>query len=148
MVVLLLLLCFCLMFSAPEGEVVTSLGKVSSKEFYSSGGFQDFTDYGIYRFADPKIEENEYLKPMTEEDLSVFFNYLEDFEGWVGLHDHTEELYLHYDFDFSIVDVDDYFYLYTNPEYPAYGTNNICGSYNLYFFDVQSQTLYYFHNNI
>lgn len=148
MVVLLLLLCFCLMFSAPEDEVVASLGKVSSKEYYSSGGFQDFTDYGIYQFTNSRIEDNEYLKPMTEENMATFSNYLEDFEGWVELHDHTEELYLHYDFDSSIVDTEDYFYLYTNPDYPTYGANNICGSYNMYFFDTQSETLFYFHNNI
>ena len=148
MIILLLLLCFCLMLSAPQDEVVASLGKTVSEEYYSSGGFQDFTDYGIYQFDNPEIEENVYFQPMTKEDMDTFSNYLEDFEGWVDLHDHTEELYLHYDFDSSIVDAGDYFYLYTNPNYSTYGPNYVCGSYNMYFFDVQSKTLFYFHNNI
>ena len=159
MKIILLCLCLCLifhltacdlseLFSTQENEVIASLGEKTSKEFYTSGGFQDFTDFGIYQYSDPKIEDNEYLKPMTEADIATFANYLEDFEGWVELHNHTEELYLHYAFDSSIIDTEDYFYLYTNPDYPTYGPNNVCGSYNIYFFDAQSETLYYFHNNI
>jgi len=36
----------------------------------------------------------------------------------------------------------DYVYIYDDPDYPY------LGNYNVYFFDTETMTLYYFHNNI
>lgn len=150
---LLLLLIFLsgCFFAVPEDEVILSIGEVEERRFYSSGGFQDFTDYGKYSFVECSLADNPYLKPLSEEDCTVFGYYLDDFEGWVDMIAESEpknELPLNYDFSRSQVDSSDYFYLYTDPDYHSYGEYNISGYYRLYFFDTQSQILFYFRNNI
>ena len=69
--------------TAPEDKVLNSLGEYKSKEFYTEGAFQDYTDYAKYYYDSVNFTDNEY---------------------------------------FSKIDV--------------------------YFFDIQTNTLYYFHNNI
>ena len=126
-------------------EVAASLGRCSSRVFYSSGGFQDFTDYAKYSFLDPHPEENPYLSKMTYKDIEKFNQYLNDFENWVqviGRNNSQNELVLNYDFDRSVISHNDYLYIY-NPY-----ANNTFDNYNIYFFDQETSTLYYFHNNI
>ena len=37
--------------AAPEDKVIASLGGYEKKEFFTSGGFQDYTDYAEYYFT-------------------------------------------------------------------------------------------------
>lgn len=126
-------------------SVPASLGKVKTKEFYSSGGVQDYTDYAKYTFDDAHPENSEYFVPLTEEGMRELLRYLDDFEGLIETLreiDPQGEPVAHYDFDRSLLSSDDYLYLYIKPDYPEYGY------YKLYYFDTETQTLFYFHNNV
>lgn len=55
----------------PEDIVLESLPKYSEKEYYSSGGFQDTTDYAKYTYliSEEDLQNNEYLLPVESTDL-------------------------------------------------------------------------------
>ena len=58
-------------FFTPKDPVLDSLPKYEKKEFYSSGGFQDFTEYAnsTYQISEATIAPNESLLPVTEENI-------------------------------------------------------------------------------
>jgi hypothetical protein len=60
----------------------------------------------------------------------------------------NEQIVVNYDFDRSLIDNDDYLYVETEWFDPSDDGNAVFASYDVYFFDVQTNTLYYFHNNI
>ncbi len=142
---LLLLALFFTSCSLYSDPVIESLGKPTSEAFYSSDGFQDYTDYGIYTFEEVDLSQNEYFKPITAFEQGRLELYLDDYEQWVEMHrenDPEGELSTHYDFDRDFIDDEDYCYISVrDPANPIY-------SYDIYFFDTQSNTLYFFHNNI
>lgn len=146
--ILTLILVFVLSISAcsfSQDKVLNSLGEFSSKEVYTHGDFQDYTDYGKYSYKAVDFTDNTYFRNFTENDREQLANYIDDFEGWVTLfkeNDPTDELAVNYDFDSSIISEEDYLYIYTDPDYPQFG------NYRVYFFDTASSTLYYFHKNI
>ena len=47
-----------------------------------------------------------------------------------------------YDFDISEIEEGDYFYIETDEFYDEFGC------YDVYYFDMETEILYYFHNNI
>ena len=60
-----------------------------------------------------------------------------------------EELKDNYDFDKNIVSEGDFFYIETKDGEPiGQGTYGKFDNYSVYYFDVDAQILYYFHNNI
>ena len=142
---LLILLPMILLFTAcaeKNDPVISAIGQYERCEVYTSGGFQDFTDYGKYYYTSvPK--DNEYLKIVS--DFEIIEMYLDDYEGWIETvreNDPGSDLVTHYDFDRSIIDWEDYIYI--ESKY----VDSMLSSYNIYFFDTQSNVLYYFHNNI
>lgn len=150
----LLLLCSSLIFVGliyltftllmPEDIILESLPKYSEKEYYSSGGFQDTTDYAKYTYhiSEEDLQINEYLLPVESTDLPQIIAYIEDFEEWLSVsHDFPTESY---DFDKAIVSAGDYFYVSNRYQEPEKAFWN----YDLYYFDLESLTLYYFHSNI
>ncbi len=142
LVLSILLLSAC---SAPKDEVLASLGKYKSKEFFTSGGFQDYTDYAKYTYENLDFSGNQYFNIISSDSMDELNNHIEDFEGWVQAIKESEpdnEVVLGYDFDSSVISEEDYLYIYDDPDYPE------LGSYKVYLFDVESMTLYYFHNNI
>lgn len=144
LVVILLSACYY------EDPVLNTLPEYTQKELYSEGGFQDYTDYGIYTFAPfPEIQLKENLYFELVSDTGEILSYVENFEGWVALSDADGELVQKYDFDKSCIDVSDYFYLDTKEGEPigkrTYGKFEC---YDLYLFDMDTNTLYYFHSNI
>ena len=144
---------FVLSFAAcagPEDKVVASLGKYEHREFYTSGGFQDYTDYAKYYYTSCKMKENLYLKQIQEINLETINTYLDDFEGWIEAIKSSEpssEVVVNYDFDRGIIDSEDYFYIVSEEHRWRDGHTSLV-NYNLYLFDTQTQVLYYFHNNI
>ncbi len=135
-----------LLFEAiiPKDVILESLPKYSEKEYYSSGGFQDTTDYAKYTYhiSEEDLQNNEYLLPVESTDLPQIIAYIEDFEEWVSVsHDFPSESY---DFDKAIVSAGDYFYVSNRYQEPEKAFWN----YDLYYFDLESLTLYYFHSNI
>ena len=142
----------CTLFSCAitENKIIKSLGEYEKCEFYSEGAFQDFTDYGKYYFSSVHISENEYFSRIENTDLEILNEFLNDFEVWVERireNDPNQELATNYDFDRKIVDNGDYLYVDCEKHTWEDGDETFT-KYDVYFFDFQTNVLYYFHNNI
>ena len=134
----------------PEDPIIASLGDYETQVYFSSGGFQDYTDYAKYYFQSAEVTENLWLEKIRETDLPVINKHLDDFEGWIEIYwesDEIDELVVNYDFDRSIVETGDYIYIDSEESTWEDGHTTLV-NYDIYFFDIQSQVLYYFHNNI
>ena len=146
-VVLLLSISSC---GVPEDKVLVSLGKYEENEFFTSGGFQDYTDYAKYFFTSANVVDNKYLNKVQETDFTTINTHLDDFEGWIETIKASEpssEVVVNYDFDREIIDTEDYFYIDSEEHTWSDGHTSLV-RYNIYLFDSQTQVLYYFHNNI
>ena len=133
-----------------DDKVIASLGEYEKKEFFTSGGFQDYTYYAKYHFTSASVTENEYLNKIQETDFALINTHLDDFEGWIETIKDSEpssEVVINYDFDRKIIEVDDYFYIDSEEHTWSDGHTSLV-RYNIYLFDTQTQVLYYFHNNI
>ena len=154
--IMLFLITSCLVFSlsscvAPEDKVLHSLGEYKSHEFYTEGAFQDFTDYAKYYYDPVDFTANEYFSKIGQSDINLLNEHLDDFESWIETYregDATREIVENYDFDRSIIDHEDYLYIESEKYDPWDDGNMVFASYDVYFFDTQTNTLYYFHNNI
>ena len=146
---LLILICLLLTACSFDDAVILSLPAYSQKEVYTEGEFQDYTDYGIYQypsFDKNKLEENLYFEPVM--DVDTILSYIENFETWIN---EGSELFDHYDFDKCWIGEGDYVFIDTKEGKPignGSSTYDKFDNYNIYFFDLDTWTLYYFHNNI
>lgn len=133
-----------------QESVIASLPDYESKEFYTIDGFQDYTDYAKYTYDNISIhdlESSEYFSIVTSDDVEEILLYIDDFEGWVEAC--GGELKENYDFDKYIVSEGDFFYIETKEGEPiGQRTYRKFENYDVYYFDVDAQILYYFHNNI
>jgi hypothetical protein len=145
-IALLLSLCSC----TYQDPVLSSLPNYKNEEFYTSGGFQDFTDYAKYTYDSVTVENLESSKYFTEtssEDVDEILLHIHNFEEWVNTI--GGELKENYDFDRSIVTEGDFFCIKTKDgEAIGQGTYGKFDNYTVYYFDIDAQILYYFHNNI
>ena len=138
----ILFLCSC---DIPVDNVLHSLGNYETKEYYTSGGFQDYTDYAKYTYKDINLVGSKYFKQINDANEHDLISHIGNFEDWIdtiGENDPHNEVVMAYDFDFSVISNDDYFYIYDDPNDGGYYY------YNVYLVDVETNTLYYFHNNI
>ena len=130
--------------------IITTLPDYNNKEFYTSGGFQDFTDYAKYFYDNitaKDLESSEYFTMTTADDVEEILLHIDDFEGWVDVC--GGELKENYDFDKSVINDGDFFYVKTKYEEPiGQSTYGKFDNYSVYYFDFETQILYYFHNNI
>lgn len=143
-VMLLGSLCLGFTLMIPGDPVIESLPKYSAKEYYSSGGFQDTTDYAKYTYhiSEEDLQNNEYLLPVESTDVPQIIAYIEDFEEWVSV---SQEFSSDsYDFDKEIVSIGDYFYIFNQYQ----EADKAFWNYDVYYFDLETLTLYYFHSNI
>lgn len=134
-----------------KDPVIASLGRAMSVQRYSVSGFGDSTDYGIYTFSGAKPEDGEYFKPVTAESKNELLGYIDNFENWVNVTREDDNNTLFENYHFSRADIDESDYLYISDrdgEAIGDGVYSKYDSYNVYFFDSQTTTLYYFHNNI
>jgi len=145
------ILCGCFLFILvldyfmTKDKVIDSLGRYESEIFLTCGGFQDYTDYAKYTYNDVDFSGNKYFERITPESEKELVSHISNFKSWVAVHkenDPENELVVGYDFDYASISDDDYVYIYDDPDYPY------LGNYNVYFFDTETMTLYYFHNNI
>lgn len=149
-VLLLLLILYGIFSLMPEDEVLHSLGKSKTHVLYSEGGFQDYTDYGKYHYASVNLSENPYFAQIQETDLPTIHAHLDDFESRIDTfksNDPARKIVVNYDFNRELIDCGDYFYLESKSNTWSDGFTSLV-KYDLYFFDIQTQTLYFFHNNI
>ena len=146
-IVLLLFITSCAVF---EDKVIASLGEYEKEEFFTSGGFQDYTDYAKYYYTSVNIENNKYFEKVKETDFTAINTHLDDFEGWIETikdGESSNEVVVNYDFDRGMVDTEDYFYIDSEEHTWDDGSTSLV-RYNVYLFDTKTQVLYYFHNNI
>lgn len=133
-----------------EDKVLCSLGECKSYEFYTCGGFQDYTDYAKYYYDPVDFTDNEYFSIIEQSDIDALNEHLDDFESCIeahGYNDASSEIVVNYDFDHSLIDSEDYLYIDSEKHTWDDGYTSLV-NYDVYFFDTQTNTLYYFHNNI
>lgn len=158
LILLAIILGICLLVSmmffgflySHQKSVISSLPDYESREFYTSGGFQDYTDYAKYFYDSitaQDLESSEHFTVTTDEDVEEILLHIDDFERAVAVT--AEELKENYDFDRSIVTEGDYFCIETKYGEPiGQGTYDKFDNYSVYYFDIDAQILYYFHHNI
>ena len=130
-----------------EDGVLNTLPPWDSRELYSSGGFQDFTDYGVYHYTGltpADFAQNPCFETMTDKDCAELLLYMENFAGWAALAPVDSSLAQGFNFNSAAVTPGDMVYIIS--KHP--NTDRRFDSYTIYFFDMDSQTLYYFHSNI
>lgn len=139
---------------APEDKVLNSLGEYKEYVYYSEGEFQDYTDYGKYYYDSADLADNAYFIEVENYDLSEINEHLADFEAWIETYregDPSCEIVVNYDFDREIIDREDYIHINSEKFTTTWDdgmVTNTFASYEIYFFDTQTQVLYFFHNNI
>lgn len=136
--------------NAPEDKILSSLGKYEKHMHYSEGEFQDYTDYAKYYYLSTNIDENVYFTKVQNSDLTKINEYLDDFEEWIENIkevDSSCEIVMNYDFNRDIIDEEDYIYINSETQTWDDGHTSLV-KYDIYFFDIQTLVLYYFHNNI
>ena len=154
LILFLIAVCLLTLLSAcviPKNKVLASLGEYRDHEFYSEGAFQDYTDYAKYDYDSVDFTDNEYFAKIHPSDLDTLNEILDDFESCIEFFredDASREIVVNYDFDRSWIDTEDYLYIDSEQREPWEDGNPVFYKYNVYFFDTQTNTLYYFHNNI
>ena len=135
---------------ALEDKVLNSLGEYRSCEFYTCGGFQDYTDYAKYYYDSVDFTDNKYFSIIEQFDIDALNEHLDNFESCIEAHgysDASSEIVVNYDFDRSLIDSEDYLYI-DSEKHTRDDGYTLLVHYDVYFFDTQTNTLYYFHNNI
>ena len=128
-----------------EDRVISSLGRYESCEYFTSGGFKDYTDYAKYTYKDITFRNNQYFNKISSKSKEDLMAHIENFESWIEIikeSDNKNDVVLGYDFDTSIISENDYLYIYDDPDYDEFG------NYNIYFFDMESNILYFFHTDV
>ena len=141
---------FLVSCAMPKDKVISSLGEYEDHVFFTWGEFQDYTDYAKYYYNCSEVDNNQYLKRMQESDFAIFNRHLDDFEAWIEIlkdGDASREIVVNYDFVRAIMDTEDYIYIDSEEKTRSDGKTTFI-KYNIYFFDAQTQILYYFHNNL
>lgn len=144
-IVLVLLLTSACSVYTRQDKALRSVGEYECMGFWTHGGFQDYTDFGIYVYSSASCNRNQYFTAVSEDDIEIIGLFVDNFDNWIDTFQNgnpADELVVNYAFDRSIMDTDDYFYIYEGEGYSKFGC------YDLYLFDSQTNVLYYFHNNI
>ena len=124
--------------------LVTAMGEFTTEEHYSYGWWQDGGTYSKYTYKSTNLN-NEYLSPIAESDIEDIKLNVSDFEFWVSSSKDSEDeedksLYENYDFDVSIIDTNDYWFI----EYDEEDTRD----FELFIFDTDTKVLYGFNYSI
>lgn len=143
---LLIILMFAMTGCSQSKMVGIPDGYIDKEEYYDKDGFQDYTDYAKYVYdSKDVIISNEDYKKLKQDDIQNIVGYFEDFSVLMESADRLSE----FDFDINNINEGDYIKIKTkegqkigNGKYGKYD------NYSVYFFDVESLTLYYIHNNI
>lgn len=149
---LLLLACLLLSGCAPfKDPVLSSLPSQGRGQTYTHGGFQDYVDYGKYQYdgiTEDILRENPYFQIVTEEDIRELAGYLQNYEKYLALAEDCAdcELWERYDFSSEIFREGEYFRI--ESKYEAEDPDRKYHNYDIYYFSLETQTLYYLHSNI
>ena len=110
-----------------------------SKEIYSVENFTDCTYYAKFTYrnvSDEDLKSAESFKKTDKEKMDEILNYITEYKSFINNIKGMDEVKNAYDFDKSVINEGDYYYAIKNGE----GFNIA-----LYYFDIESQILYYFH---
>lgn len=121
-------------------------GYIDKEEYYDKDEFQDYTDYAKYMYdSKDAITSNKEYKKIEQDDIQNIVGYFENFSGWMKNADKS----IQFDFDIGVINKGDYVKIKTkegqkigNSKYEKYD------NYSVYFFDIETLTLYYIHSNI
>ena len=143
----IILLCAILSGCGILGNSCIPKGYSSAEEHFDSNGFQDYTDYCKYIYPENSAERfaAKGYSEVNEADVENLAGYFENFSGWMEVENRSGE----FDFDASCINEGDYFIIESKEGTPigssAYGKYD---DYTVYFFDIETDTLYYIHTNI
>ena len=118
--------------------LVTAMGECAIEEHFSYGWWQDGGTYSKYTYKSTNLN-NEYLSPIEDSDIGDIKLNVSDFGFWVSSSSEDEEnksLYENYDFDVSIIDTNDYWFV----EYDEEDTRD----FEMFIFDTETKVLYGF----
>ncbi len=140
--ILFVFLAFCLYGCSIDPNIPN--GYTGKEEHFDKDGFQDYSDYCKYFYKDATaFENNPNYHKVTAPDIAVIKGYFDDFKQFMG-GDRAGE----YDFDTKCITIGDFVLINTkegvtegNIVYQKYD------NYNVYYFDTDSNVLYYIHNN-
>ncbi len=123
-------------------------GWISKEEHFDPHGFQDYTDYCKYHYSSAEpFQRAAGYHAVTADEIEDIAGYFANFRGWMA----TENRLNEYDFDPACISAGDYVRIDSREGQPI-GSQGAqykkYDSYTLYFFDNESMTLYYIHNNI
>lgn len=121
--------------------LLSAMGEFTTEEHYGYGWWQDGGTYSKYTYKSVNIN-NEYLSPVAESDIKDIKLRVSDFRFWVSSSKDDEadkSLYENYDFDISIIDTNDYWFI----EY-----KKDIRDFDLFIFDTETNVLYRFSYSI
>ncbi|MBP3330610.1 MAG: hypothetical protein J6L89_07235 [Clostridia bacterium] len=132
--------------------VLQELPRYKEREIYSVDNFTDGSYYAKFTYrnvTEEDLKEAEDFSRITKEDATKILHSIscyEDFINNMGMEEITEN----YDFDKSVVTEDDYYYMESGEGFYQDENGNVSetGFISLYYFDTESQILYYFYNSI
>ena len=122
--------------------LVSAIGEFTTEEHYRYGWWQDGGTYSKYTYKSANLN-NEYLSQIAESDVGDIKLKVSEFEFWVsssGEDEDDKSLYENYDFDVSIIDTNDYWFI----EYDEDDTSD----FDLFIFDTETKVLYSFNYSI
>ena len=120
--------------------LLSAMGEFTTEEHYRYGWWQDGATYSKYTYKSADLN-NEYLSPIEKSDIGDIKLNISEFEFWVSSSKDSEKeddksLYENYDFDMSIIDTNDYWFI----EYDEEDTRD----FELFIFDTETNILYRF----
>ena len=123
--------------------LISAMGEFTTEEHYRYGWWQDGATYSKYTYKSVNLN-NEYLSQVAESDISDIKLKIDDFEFWVSSSKDNEKeedksLYENYDFDMSIIDTNDYWFI----EYKEDARD-----FEMFIFDTETKVLYGFNYSI
>ena len=141
-VIILLTLCGCTVFrdiNIPEGYT-------SAEEYRDPQATQDHTDFCVYHYtSEEAIINASGYREISESDVESIAGYFADFRKWMEVQGRSDE----YSFDPACISAGDYCLVKTLEGQPvAGGAYGKYDNYTVYFYDTETDTLYYIHSNI
>lgn len=153
MILLLLALC-CILTGCVKIPPTGPLGmpEYDKLESYSCNGWQDVTYYEKYHYHGIDAEffnDNPHFTVVTQENMQELLQYVSIHENAVNSHSADNEVRQNYDFDKECISEGDNMRI-RDREGDRIGQSfyEKYEDYEIYFFDMEGQILYYFSNNI
>lgn len=129
--------CIAILYGIP-------IGFKDKEEYYDEQGFREYTDYAKYIYSSKSIiTNNRKYEIITNDNIDNVKSFFSDFS--LSMREELEDVY---NFDENIITVGDYVRIKDVKEYPSnLPTLYKYHSYTIYYFDVDTLTLYYIHKN-